>query len=69
MEILLKFDSLDKMIITYSEPKDYLRRSEKGLITSLGLNTNVRSKKEKKSRYDITNVSIKDFSRIIRDFE
>ena len=41
----MKFGSLDKMIITYSEPKDYLGRSGKGLITSLGLKTNVRSKK------------------------
>ena len=47
----------------------YLGRLRKGLITYLGLKTNVRSKKNKEARYDITNVSIKDISKIIKDFE
>ena len=43
--ILLKFGSLDKMIITSSEPKDYLGRSGKGLIISLGIKAKARQKK------------------------
>ena len=39
LEISLDFGSLDKMKIPSSEPKQYLGRSGKGLITSLGLNT------------------------------
>ena len=42
LNILIKFGSMDKIIITYSEPKYYLGRSGKGLITSLGLRTNKR---------------------------
>ena len=38
------------------------------MITSLGLKTNERSKK-KKSRYAINNISMKDISKIIKDFE
>ena len=67
--ISLKFGSLENMRITFSEPKDYLGWLEKGLITSLGLKTNVRSKKYKKSRYAINNVSMKDISKIINEFE
>ena len=37
LNILLKFGSLDKMRITYSESKDNIGRSVKGLITSLGI--------------------------------
>ena len=37
LDISLKFDSLDKMIITSSESKVKLVRSGKGLITFLGL--------------------------------
>ena len=47
LDILLKFSSLEKMRITFSEPTDYLERSEKGLITFLGIKNNVRSKKKK----------------------
>ena len=68
-DILLKFGSLDKMKITSSEPKDNLVRSGKGLITSLGLKTNVWSKKIKTARYSITNVSMKYLSNIINEFE
>ena len=43
--ISLKFGSLDKMIITSSKPKDYLGRSGKGLIISLGIKAKARQKK------------------------
>ena len=69
LDILLKFASLEKIRITSSEPKDYSGRSGKCLTNSLGLKTNVRSKKYKKARYVITNVSMKDISKIIKDFE
>ena len=39
------------------------------MITSLGIKTIVISKKNKKARYDITNVSMKDLSKIIKEFE
>ena len=68
-EILLKFGSLYKMVITSSEPKDYLGRSGKGWINSLGIKTNVRSNKNKNSWYAITNVSMKYLSKIIKEFE
>ena len=48
LDILLKFGSLDKMKITSSEPKYYLVRSRKGLLASLCIRTNVRSKKRKR---------------------
>ena len=69
LDISLKFGSLDKMRIIYSKPKDNLVKSEKGLITSLGLKAKSRSKKYKKSRYSIGNVSMKELLKIIRDFE
>ena len=68
-EILLKFDSLYNMIITSSDSKNYLGRSGKGLITSLVLKANTRPKKYKKARYAIGNVSKKDLSKIIKEFE
>ena len=37
LEISLKFGSLENMRITYSQPKDNLGISGKGLISSLGL--------------------------------
>ena len=64
-----KFDSLEKMKITYSESKGKLERSEKGLITSLGFKSKVRPQKYKKARYAIINVSKKDLSKIIKEFE
>ena len=57
--ISLKFDSLYKMIITSSEPKDNLGGSGKGLITSLGLRSKARPNKYKSSRYSIRNVSMR----------
>ena len=56
------------MKITFSLPKDYLRTSGKGLITSLGLKT-IRRPKRKKARYAITYVSLKDISKTIKEFE
>ena len=55
------------MIITSSDPKYYLGRSGKGLITYMGLKINVRFKKM--SRYAITNVIMKYHSKIIKEFE
>ena len=69
LNILLKFGSLDNMRITSSGPKYYVGRSGKGLITSLGLKMNVRSKKSKKARYAITNISMKYLVKIIKEFE
>ena len=60
LEILLKTFSLDKMIITSSEPKDNLGGSGEGLITYLGPKAKVRPKKCKNVMYDIGNVSKKD---------
>ena len=45
LEILLKFDSLDKIKIISLESKDYLGISVKGLITSLSINSKARPKK------------------------
>ena len=67
-EILLKFCSPDKMRSISSEPKYYLVIPGKGFINSLGLKTNVSSKKKKKARYEITNFSIKDLPNIIKEF-
>ena len=60
LDILLKFDILEKMRITSSESKVKLGRSEKGLITSLGLKTKTTPKKCKNARYAIVNISKKD---------
>ena len=69
LDISSKFDSLDKMKITFSESKVKLERSGKGLITYLGFRTKARSQNYKKARYVIVNVSEKDLSRIIKYFE
>ena len=69
LDISLKFYSLDKMRITYSASKVKLGRSGKGLITSLVLKSKKRPKKYKNSRYAVVNVSKKDHSRFIREFE
>ena len=67
--ISLQFDILDKMKIKSSESKRKLERSGKGLIASLGVKAKVRPQKYKKSRYAIENISKKDISKIIREFE
>ena len=57
------------MKITSSESKGKLERSGKGLITSLGFKSKIRTHKYKKSRYTIVNVSKKDLYKIIKEFE
>ena len=51
---------MDKMRITFSEPKDNLVRSRKGLIRSLGLKVKARPNTYKKATYSIVNVGMKD---------
>ena len=60
---------MNKMETTSSESKGKLGRSGKGLVNALSLKTKVRSQKYKKSRYTIGNVSMKDLSNIIKEFE
>ena len=69
LDVSLKFCSLDKMRIIYSEPEYNLGISGKGLITSLGLKAKAMPHNYKKGRYSIRNVSMENFSKIIRDFE
>ena len=69
MDISSKFDNLDKIKIKSSESKGILEGSGKGLITSLGFKAKVRPQKYKKARYAIRNVSKKELSKIIREFE
>ena len=69
LDISLKSDKLDNMKIKSSESKGKLQISGKGLITSLGFKAKVRPQKHKKARYAIGNVSKKDLSNIIREFE
>ena len=57
------------MRITSLESKVNLERSGKGLITYLGIKAKVRPQKCKKAEYAIGNVSKKDLSKIIREFE
>ena len=57
------------MKITYSYLKLKLLILEKGLINSLCFKVKVRSHKYKKARYAIVNISKKDLSKIIRDYE
>ena len=69
LDISSKFDSLENMKITSSESKGKLKISGKRLITSLGFRAKVRPKKYKKARYAIGNISKKDLSKIIKEFE
>ena len=69
LDMLLKFDSLDKMKITSSESKYNLGRSGKVLLTSLSLKSKARPKKYKKARYIIGNVSKREISKNIREFK
>ena len=64
-----KIDNLDKMETTSSESKVKMEGSGKWLVTALALKTKARSKKYKKSRYAIGNVSMKDLSNKIKEFE
>ena len=69
LNISEKFDSLNKMETTSSESKGKFGRSGKGLVTALVLKTKERSKKYKKARYAIGNVSMKELSNKIKEFE
>ena len=69
LDISSKFDSLENMKTTSSESKRKLERSGKELITSLSFTANIRPQKYKKARYAIRNISKKDLSNIIKDFE
>ena len=69
LNVSAKFDSLNKMKTTFSESNGKLGRSGKGLATALVFKTKVRSSKYKKARYAIGNVSEKDLSKIIKEFE
>ena len=69
LNILEKFYCLNKMETTYSESKGELGRPGKGLVTALALKTKVGFEKYKKARYAIENVSMKDLSNIIKEFE
>ena len=60
LDVSLKFDSLYKTRITYSESKYKMGRSGQGLTTSLGLKATKKPKKYKKSRYAIGNIIRKD---------
>ena len=57
------------METTSSESKEKLERSGKGLVTTLDFKTKVRLQKYKKARYAIRNVSKKNLSNIIKEFE
>ena len=69
LDISTKFDNLKKMETTSSESKEKLERLGKGLVTALAFKNKVRSSKYKKARYAIRNVSEKDLSKIIKEFE
>ena len=69
LNISEKFDDLNNMETTSSESEVELERSGKGLVTALALNTKARSKKYKKARYAIGNVSMKDLSNKIKGFK
>ena len=57
------------MEITSSESKEKWDRSGKGCVTALSFKVKVRLTKYKKAKYDIGNVSEKNLSKIIREFE
>ena len=71
-EILIisdKFDNLNNIETASSESKVELEISGKGLVTALALKTKARPEKYKKARYAIGNVSMKDLSNKIKEFE
>ena len=69
LKISEEFDNLDKMETTSSYSKVKMDGSGKWLVTALALKTKARSTKYKKSRYAIGNVSMKDLSNKIKEFE
>ena len=64
-----KFDNLDRMETTSSESKVKMEGSGMWLVTTLALKTKARSTKYKKAMYAIGNVSMKDLSNKIKEFE
>ena len=69
LNVSAKFDSMNKMETTSSESKGKLGRSGKVLVTAMAFKTKVRSPKYKKARYALVNVSMKELSNIIKEFE
>ena len=69
LDISSKFDSLNKMKTTSSESKGKLERSGKWLVTARDFKTKIGSQKYKKASYAIGNVSEKDLSKIIKEFD
>ena len=69
LKISEEFDYLDKMETTSSESKVKMKVSRKWLVTVLALKTKARLTKYKKARYAIGNVSMKDLSKKINEFE
>ena len=69
LNISAKFDSLNKMENTSSESKGKLERSGKGLVTAMAFKTKVLLSKYKKARYAIGNISEKELSKMIKEFE
>ena len=69
LNISEKYDDMNKMETTSSESKVELEGSGKGLVTALALNTKARSEIYKKARYAIGNVSMKELSKKIKEFE
>ena len=69
LNISLKFEILEKMRSTSSEPKDNLGILGKGFITSLDLKSKKSPNKYKKERRAIGNSSMKNLSKNIREFE
>ena len=65
VDISLNFGSLYKIKITSSELKEYWVRSGKGVITCMGIKAIIRSNKNKKARYAISNFILNDISKII----
>ena len=69
LNISENFDNLDKMETTSSESKVKMEGSGKWLVTALALKTRARLTEYKKARYAIGNVSMKDLSNKIKEFE
>ena len=69
LDISLKFGNMGNIKITSSEPKYYLGISDKWLIHSLGINNIRRLTKIRKTNFAITEVIIKDISKIIKEFK
>ena len=69
LKISEKFENLDKIETTSSESKVKTKGSGKYLETALALKTKEMSIKYEKARYAIRNVSMKDLSNKVKEFE